>query len=166
MVPKELNDWLQVIGLFGVLGGLIFVGLQLQLDRQVALVDGIEAGASNQLYWTELVSVNSDVWVRGLAGDSLTEAEEVQFSALAQARQMIYFNRYSRSARGLSGQSPERWVVEFALELHASPGLVKWWREFQSVGDLRRERLGVDNGPWSSAVNEELSRMEGAAAAQ
>ena len=33
MDSAKLNDWLQVVGLFGVIASLIFVGLQMKQDR-------------------------------------------------------------------------------------------------------------------------------------
>jgi hypothetical protein len=37
MDSAKLNDWLQVIGLFGVIASLTFVGLQMKQDREIAL---------------------------------------------------------------------------------------------------------------------------------
>jgi len=37
MISRKIEDWLQTIGLFGVVGSLIFVGLQLKQDREIAL---------------------------------------------------------------------------------------------------------------------------------
>ena len=37
METAKLNDWLQVIGLFGVIASLVFVGMQMKLDREIAL---------------------------------------------------------------------------------------------------------------------------------
>lgn len=37
MNTSKLSDWLQVVGLFGVIGSLIFVGLQMKQDREIAL---------------------------------------------------------------------------------------------------------------------------------
>jgi len=34
---QRLNDWLQIVGLFGVIGSLIFVGLQLRQTQAIAL---------------------------------------------------------------------------------------------------------------------------------
>ena len=52
MLPKELNDWLQVFGLFGVLGGLIFVGLQLKQSQEIAIASQYSDRASDsQEYW-------------------------------------------------------------------------------------------------------------------
>jgi hypothetical protein len=39
----KLNDWLQVIGLFGVIASLMFVGLQMQQDREVAILAAYQA---------------------------------------------------------------------------------------------------------------------------
>jgi len=34
---QKLNDWLQIVGLFGVIGSLVFVGLQLKQTQAIAL---------------------------------------------------------------------------------------------------------------------------------
>jgi hypothetical protein len=39
----KLNDWLQVIGLFGVIASLLFVGLQMKQDREIALSAATQA---------------------------------------------------------------------------------------------------------------------------
>ena len=37
MISKIFNDWLQIVGLFGVIGSLIFVGIQLRQTQDIAL---------------------------------------------------------------------------------------------------------------------------------
>ncbi len=37
MNSRKINDWLQIVGLFGVIGSLIFVGLQLKQTQDIAL---------------------------------------------------------------------------------------------------------------------------------
>ena len=37
MKTRRLEDWLQITGLFGIVGSLIFVGLQMKQDREIAL---------------------------------------------------------------------------------------------------------------------------------
>ena len=39
MDSKKLNDWLQVVGVFGVILSLIFVGLEIQQSREIAIAD-------------------------------------------------------------------------------------------------------------------------------
>ena len=92
MISKELNDWLQVIGLFGVLAGLVFVGLQLALDRRVAIVQSTETAVSNRYLWAELVTANRELWSKGLAGEPLSASDREAFYAMAYARQLDFFN--------------------------------------------------------------------------
>ena len=37
MNTSRINDWLQVVGLFGVIGSLVFVGLQMKQTQEIAL---------------------------------------------------------------------------------------------------------------------------------
>ena len=37
MNSAKINDWLQVVGLFGVIGSLMFVGLQMKQDQEIAM---------------------------------------------------------------------------------------------------------------------------------
>ena len=158
MVSKELNDWLQVVGLFGVLGGLVFVGLQLRLDRQIAVTQATEAASANQQYWAELVNDNADVWVKGLSGEALSEPEKARFEVLASARMFSYFTSWIRAGQTTS-QIRERFELEAAAELHRHPGLLHWWRENNRRQREIFERVG-QTLEWAEAVNEELGRLE------
>ena len=155
MISKELNDWLQVVGLFGVLGGLIFVGLQLQLDRQVALSESVTDASIDRKYWAELVTANAEVWVKGSAGEPLTPVEMEKFEVLAAALELQYFTSYNRAVQ-LGSLPPQRWINAVALEFHESPGLLAFWRRMQD----RQHRIGDEPDPWSDGINAELRRLE------
>ena len=160
MDSKKLNDWLQVAGLFGVLGGLVFVGLQLSLDRQRAAVEGTNQGTQNRQYWAELVNTNAEVWTKGLADQPLSATEAVSFDVLARALQIMYFNNYTRAVRGISNQLPERWVREYAREIHGNSGLERWWAGHRQDFEEIREDLGLPISPFDNAVTEELRRLD------
>ena len=156
----KLNDWLQVLGLFGVLGGLIFVGLQLRLDRQVALIESANTATSNDQFWAELVNDNADIWVKGLAGDPLTAEELARFNTLAAAREMHYFNDWSRSQQGVSSQAPERFAFEAAREISANPGFLRWWLEDRRQMAEVEERFSLPSSGWGAAVTDEIRRLD------
>ena len=160
MHSRRLYNLLEIAGLFGVFVGLIFVGVQLYFDRQVARVANTDTAASREVYWAELVNENADVWVKGLADERLSPTEEVRFDALASAREMSYFGAWSRSTTGLSGQPPERLVVEAAMEIYANPGFLRWWREDRAQLTAVRERIGMPNTSWGAAVTAEIDRLE------
>ena len=158
MKSGRLNEWLQIGGLFGVLGGLIFVGLQLMQDRQIASTTVLAEAASRRMYWAELIGQNPGLWVKGLAGQPLSVTEAVQFDALATSWEISHYSYFYNSiTMGVS--TDVRFVREWALELHTNPGLLAWWRAFQerknytSPGDLAIS-------DWSKLVEEELAKLE------
>lgn len=155
MIPKELSDWLQVVGLFGVLGGLIFVGLQLRLDRQVALSSSVDQAAADRKVWAQLVAENTDVWRKGLLDEPLSANEAIQFEELAGVWELQHFSRWNRARQTISEQPPERWVREMGLELHRYPGLRKFWQ----LHVERMDRVGASTS-WMGIVSEELERLD------
>jgi len=46
---QKLNDWLQIVGLFGVIGSLIFVGLQLRQTQAIALSETYQNRAATSV---------------------------------------------------------------------------------------------------------------------
>ena len=161
MVSKELNDWLQVVGLFGVLGGLIFVGLQIRLDRQVALSESVARANDARLYWAEIIGENSQVWVKGLSADPLSPTEAAEFGALARAWEITYYRAWNGAVQ-LGQQDPDRFVREAALDFQTHPGLMQFWRTH-----VERQNQVNPNSPtgWLAAVNAEIRRLEDRASA-
>ena len=65
MSSKRLEEWLRIVGLFGVVGSLIFVGLQMKQDREIALseiwqartavlIENLSTSASNEILLSAL----------------------------------------------------------------------------------------------------------------
>jgi len=158
MISKKLNEWLQVLGLFGVLGGLIFVGLQLNLDRQVAITQRITDSVANRHAWSELVNDNAEVWVKGLAGEALTAVEAARFDALASSLNGEYFSSF-QGARDLAGEPADRIAWDFAADLRKHPGLLRWWEDFQRERMDQRRRLEQGQTSWQVIVDAELARL-------
>ena len=56
MIPKELNDWLQVVGLFGVIGGLILVAMELNQTTNAIRGSNYFAAAESSAEWNKWVA--------------------------------------------------------------------------------------------------------------
>ena len=58
MKKISLDTWIQLIGMLGVLGGLVFVGLEMQQSQRIALADTEQqrAIAQQQNFWAFLES--------------------------------------------------------------------------------------------------------------
>jgi len=113
MDSAKLNDWMQVIGIFAVVASLIFVGLQMRQDRQIALsaatqartdttVQSIGATAANPYYMSAV-----DKIARGDIESLLPSEKHSVFLVNTAA----LFNFENVHYQYLNGYVPdERWV--------------------------------------------------------
>jgi hypothetical protein len=112
MDSAKINDWLQVVGLFGVIGSLMFVGLQMKQDREIALsaasqartdttIQNIMDSAANPYYMAAADKVQA-----GNAG-SLTPSEARALSLTSTAVLFNFENVHFQYASGFI--SEERW---------------------------------------------------------
>jgi hypothetical protein len=89
MDSSRLSDWLQVFGLFGVMASLVFVGLQMKQDYEIALAEtystrtAISVGnISDQIGSPQYLSATAKLY-SGLREDLTAEEYVVMESALS-----------------------------------------------------------------------------------
>ena len=130
MMKIELSQTVTVLANLGVIGGLIFVGMQIEQDREISAVDRMQSFESNLYYWAELVNSDDDVWARGLSGEELSPNEGVRFNVLAEARMFALYSAWFTSERSVSFDDVTRdsFLQEAALEVSSNPGLLAWYR--------------------------------------
>jgi hypothetical protein len=95
MDSAKINDWLQVVGLFGVIGSMIFVGLQMKQEHEIALSQIYQARSDTTVEQLRGLADNpimhSAIAKRQRGGsDSLTEEEQPAMAFNGQAALMIY----------------------------------------------------------------------------
>ncbi len=155
MDSAKLNDWLQVAGIFALVASLIFVGLQMRQDREIAL-SGIYQARAQMTIDINLASTNPSDFVSATAKiyagdvDEITPEELVTLEYnLAASIVLIENNHYQYE----SGYLPEsHWARSrrdlhclFSLPLHRS--LLAGWEfrpEFQKVLDEEVDRAAND----------------------
>ena len=165
MRTSEINDWLQVAGLLGVIISLVFVGQQLKQDRQFALSEGMTDAAESSKYWAELVAGNAEIWTKGISGHELTDVETQVFDALADS----FFLRWQAAwfrvlQNNLGASSAERFAREAAFHIHTKPGLQEYWsRRIAWTNLVSDEKSASLPRRWITAVNDQLAliREEG-----
>jgi len=87
MDSAKINDWMQVVGIFSVMASLVFVGLQMQQDRQIAHAGQYQdrSGVAVEV-WNGMAQSDYDIRLVGNAatakpwwtetfGDSMTPQE-------------------------------------------------------------------------------------------
>ena len=160
MKQTERFNWMSIVefvGVFSIVASLIFVGMQVKQDRQVALAASIQDASSNRLYWAELIAEHSDVWVKGLDGEMLSRAEKTKFEALAGALELSYYTAWT-TAIELEIGNQERWVRAAALDFHTHPGLMEFWQRHLELQALTDPDSNLD--PWLASVKDEIARLE------
>ena len=130
MDSSKLNDWLQVIGLFSVVASLIFVGLQMQLDRRLARA---ELGAGSLEFVASVALARSDpeisnAWAKMLERpQDLSATEIVRVNGiLHSARQIIIRECYLLAVEVFV--ECESLVSGTAEDFFASEYAQAWWR--------------------------------------
>ena len=152
------TDWktvAELIGIAAIVASLIFVGLQLRQDQEIAVSQIYADLDDTRIEWARLVNENNDVWIRGLRGDDLDEREFLQFESVASAWYHMGNGRYIRSRR-ISLTSPENVAERTAYFLYGNDGLRNWWNARNAYGLEINGRVP----PFSTAVDQILSELE------
>ncbi len=154
MDSAKLNDWMQVIGIFAVVGSLIFVGMQMQQDRRIAVsqsfqsrmdstIDILIASAENP----QFLSASSKSGANN--AESITDVESIAMQQYATALLYLIENNHYQYINGFIPEG--RWLgSKRTLELMLEENSVlpvraafernpkSWTQEF---GDVIRQAL-------------------------
>ena len=76
MDSEKLNDWLQVIGLFGVIASLIFVGLQMKQEQEIAM------SAAYQARTEHITSIIGQYYIDPVFRSGMIKADAERFDEL------------------------------------------------------------------------------------
>lgn len=151
-MPLKTTNWkdiAELIGIAAIVVSLIFVGLQIQQDREIATAQLFANYDNTILEWGGLISENHDVWSRGLKGKELDEAERAAFYTLGGTFFFKEGGRFVR-ARTMSSYSPSLVVDYVAQTIFKYPSLESVWRQQPFV--LQQEAAG-HIGPLADYVN-------------
>lgn len=156
MDSARLNDWLQVIGLFGVIGSLIFVGMQMKQDHEIALsvatqartettIQNIMGAASNPYYMSAIDKIADG------EQDSLTASEQHAVRSQGIAVLFNLENVHFQYEQGFI--PPERW----SATRETLKGLLRpsWGPKAQYKANPSAWRA-----PFQSLVNELLAELD------
>jgi hypothetical protein len=147
MDTGKLHEWLQVVGLFGVIASLIFVGLQMKQDRDIALSAATQARTETTIQ-NIMGSSSNPILASAIDKIELGENQPLLPSeerALGMMGLAVLFNLENVHYQYQSGYvSEERWVasrqtLKGLLRPHygararyeADPG--QWRESFQQI---------------------------------
>ena len=146
MDSGKLNDWMQVIGIFAVVGSLVFVGLQMKQTQEIALasayqdratssIERIVARASSPEYTSAMAKLDRGDY------DSISPEERVSLAEFLRAYLVMVENHHYQYQSGFLPE--DHWlrnVIEMkcVFSIPFNRGLINGWQfraSFQSVLD-------------------------------
>jgi hypothetical protein len=164
----KINDWMQIAGLFAVVASLIFVALQLQQDRSLAIVESTSSRADTISELTNMVADNRELWVSALDGDELSKADQAAFHAMVESVESYFFAlsiRAQGNASDLISQTPDNTAATYAFALYSHEGLRRAWEHQMEFWVARDAALNmIDAGAaFRERVQARLDQLDDAA---
>ena len=164
MKKIDLGQTITILANLGVIGGLIFVGLQLRQDRDIAESEALSFNQNLELEFARFAQENSEAWRKGLTGEPLTEDENVAFDLLANALFRIHANEQRRDfvLQGRTvGNDVNSAARSYAFFLYANPGLRAWFdRLVERRGHINRAYGLPEPRFFPSIVREFLQQLD------
>jgi hypothetical protein len=122
MKKSDWKDTAELIGITAIVLSLVFVGVQLMLERDVSIVEARSNLTDRVIYLTEVINTEEDVWKRGLDNEELTPVEEMKFLGLYKAVRSHIFTQWVRWSR-IGPIDPDYAPQSLAHALYSHAGL-------------------------------------------
>ena len=129
-IPLSLSfsAFANFFGVIGVIGSLIFVGIQLRQDSDINQSQLLSSDQIIELEFERLVQENPIIWFRGLEGSELDEHEKIIFNSMAytQFRKQANFHR-RRLLFGEDNDNQSLFSKPYAFFIYQNSGLRNWF---------------------------------------
>jgi len=136
---EKLNDWLQLIGMAGIIGSLIFVGLELRQSQRVALNEAASITIGGFYETRSAINEHADVWAKGNAGRELSESEFVIYENLIRNMHTQASWAYRTGRRlGSRGAVPAADLAGFLVK---HPPALEVWSALRAEQDNTRNAI-------------------------
>ena len=126
MNSSNWKDVAELVGIAALVASLVFVGLQVRQDQDIAVAQIYADHDDTVIEWARLISENKDIWVRGLKGEALNDADRAVFVALASTYFMKEGDRYVRAIL-ISPVPPDSITIDVAQTIFAYSPLEAIW---------------------------------------
>jgi hypothetical protein len=149
MDSAKLNDWLQVIGLFGVIASLVFVGMQMKQDREIALSDAYQARTATAIDFQASVVSSPELL------DAQLRVQENGFENVS-ARDRILYTTYVRMGLNIYENVYFQYMNGFIDDEHWSRTQNQIRQFLLSPPNRVAIRQDIDAGLWRESFGEYL----------
>ena len=105
-VKVSFDTWVQLLGMVGILGGLVFVGLEMRQTQQIAVAGQVQARTQMQVdRWLTPLEGNLDTYrfwnTNSFEYEDLSEEEKLVANGIHNWKQTMLENNYFQYRAGL-----------------------------------------------------------------
>ena len=151
----------EFIGITAIVASLIFVGVQLSQDREVALSGVSQSGASSYTEIQIAIADHAEILAKSNRGEKLSDSELIVMNALVAAmNRHVVINTIERRKFGGTGNTG---IVLFASWLYQNPGARAVWTKSREdiLRNVEHALPGrAEVGQYTNEVLEALERIE------
>ncbi len=161
MKNSSWKDYAEIIGIAAIVASLIFVGLQMRQDQEIAQAQALVDASAVVTDLNQFIENNKGVWIKGLDGAELSLEDNFTFRALCRANFLRKIAHWERAKR-LDAGNPDFIAQGFAYEIHVYPGLRRYFDEVIESFEEQRSAFGhtrSDEG-FTSAVEASLAELD------
>jgi hypothetical protein len=155
------KDIAELIGIAAIVVSLVFVGIQLRQEQEIAIVETRSDMTAARIGVSDVLKGNGDIWIKGLDGSPMTDAERVEFLTLVEVIEYQLFTQWIRWNR-LGPANPDGIAREYAYALYCHPGLRLAWERNRDWSRDEDEAFGVPNSRSSffEKVDDHLAKLD------
>ena len=125
MKPRDWKEIAELIGITAIVASLVFVGVQMKQEQQIALTEVYAASTSSAIELDIAISENADIWMKSNSGETLSDAESLIINRLVAA--MYRRARGQANMRRIVGTFGTAALRDFAIQLYENPGVRRIW---------------------------------------
>jgi hypothetical protein len=157
----KLNDWMQVVGIFALVASLVFVGLQMQQDQEIAIVEARGNLTATKAALADVLKDHGEIWQKGLDDVELSTAEHIEFLAIFEAVEAYYFTLFIRWGR-FGRVDRDEAARAFAYAVYSHPGLRRARKEKLESWSVRDAAFGgaLDTGAFHKSVDMHVEHLD------
>jgi hypothetical protein len=161
MKSTNWKDVAELIGITAIVASLLFVGLQMRQEQEIAIADTYASTTESSGTLAILIESNSEIWRDGLDGAELTLSEELKFLAMVNAVETHYFNMFLRF-RLLEINDPGVQSRDYAYAIYTHPGLRRAYLKKKEFNDAQGQAWNIPaaNGPFRRNVDSYLDQLD------
>ena len=164
MISLKKVDWkgtAELVGLTAIVASLIFVGLQMRQDQEIAEAQAYIDASAVVTDLNQYLENNKEIWIKGLDGAELSLEDKLSFHMLCRSIYLRKIAHWERAKR-LDAGNPDLIAQSFAYDIHIYPGLRRYHDELIESFEEQRSAFGrtPSDDTLTSAVEASLAELD------